>query len=410
MRIIAINMWGQLSTGNIASGILKTFDGDKKFFYKYGKCSEDFAQKICTTIFSKIINRIETKIAKHFLKDGFGNSYATLRLIRQIKKYKPDVVHLHNLHGIFVNVPMLLKFLQKSKIPVVWTLHDCWTFTGHCGYFDYVNCNKWLSGCQNCEHLDLYTPAINKNQVKKYYKLKANAINKLDNVVFVTPSLWLTELAKQSYLKDKQIITINNAIDLTNFKPVDNKTFDNVIDRSKKILLAVACPFSERKGYSDYIKFGQLIDKDIYQLVMVGVYPEQVQELKQYDIVGIPRTYNQVELAELYSLAYCFINMTYEEAFGLVNIEAMACGCPIISYATGGCVEIINERNGILVPKGNYKEILYNLDKIQDLKQNKQAIIDETIAKYSNEIMIQKYIDIYIKIIENSKNNFVKMK
>ena len=130
---------------------------------------------------------------------------------------------------------------------------------------------------------------------------------------------------------------------------------------------------------------------------MVGVYPEQVQELKQYDIVGIPRTYNQVELAELYSLAYCFINMTYEEAFGLVNIEAMACGCPIISYATGGCVEIINERNGILVPKGNYKEILYNLDKIQDLKQNKQAIIDETIAKYSNEIMIQKYIDIYIK-------------
>lgn len=401
MRVVAINMWGQLSTGNIASSILKTFDGDKKFFYKYGKCSEDFAEKVCTTIFSKVINRIETKIAKHFLTDGFGNSYATLVLIRKIKKFKPDVVHLHNLHGIFVNLPMLLKFLQKSKIPVVWTLHDCWTFTGHCGHFDYNNCNQWLTGCGNCENLDSYTFARNKQQVAKRFKSKEQSIKRLENVVFVTPSVWLANLAKKSFFGDKKIIPINNGIDIDIFKPTDNHTFDNVVDRSKKILLGVACPFGEKKGYNDFIEISKLIDKNEYQIVMVGVCPEQAQQLKQYDIVGIPRTYNQVELAELYSLAYCFINMTYEEVFGLVNIEAMACGCPVISYATGGCVEIVNEKNGILVSKGDYKKVFEELANIGNLKSNKECIIEETVSNYSKDIMMKKYIDVYYEVAKS---------
>ena len=393
MRIIAINMWGQLSTGNIASGILKTFDGDKKFFYKYGKCSEDFAQKICTTIFSKIINRIETKIAKHFLKDGFGNSYATLRLIRQIKKYKPDVVHLHNLHGIFVNVPMLLKFLQKSKIPVVWTLHDCWAFTGHCAYFDMAKCDKWKTGCGKCPNLKKYPNSWFFDRSSSLYKTKKAVFSGVKDMTIVCPSQWLAELVKQSYLSDYPIKVINNGINLEDFKIIDNHTFDNVVDRSKKIILGVASPFGERKGYSNYISLSKIIDKEKYQIVMCGVNEEQVKELESYDIVGITRTDSKQKLAELYSLAYCFVNMTFEDNFPTVNIEALACGLPIITYNTGGSVEVITEDNGIVVEQGDIEAVkmaIYNMS-----EYDRQKIADNAIKKYSSEIMANAYINLY---------------
>lgn len=400
MRVLALNMWGQLSTGNIATNILKQIDCEKKLLYRYGNCQEDFAQKVGCTFIDKCFNYISDKFAYKFRLDGFLHYHLTHKIINEIKKFMPDIIHLHNLHGIFLNLPMLLKYLKKKNIAVVWTLHDCWTFTGHCGYFDFVQCSQWKDGCEHCKNLLLYTVARSENQVKKYFDLKKKYINDLHKIVFVTPSIWLADLAKQSHLKNKGIVIINNGVDLTNFKPVDNHTFDKKIDRTKKILLGVASPFSERKGYADYIKLNEIIDKKVYQIVMVGVNQEQIDELNKCDIIGIERTFNQIELAELYSLAYCFINMTYEDNFPTVNLEALSCGCPIISYSTGGCVEIINESNGILVEKGDYSSVVKELPNMEKFRKNKETIMQDCRDKYSIELMAKSYYEIYKTILQ----------
>ena len=233
----------------------------------------------------------------------------------------------------------------------------------------------------------------NIDATRKLYKIKKKSFTGVKNMTIVTPSNWLTNLAKQSFLKEYNIVTINNGINLDNFYPQDNHTFDDIVDRSKKILLGVAMPLSEKKGYNDFLKLRQLLDES-YQIVLVGLSDQQIQSLPN-GIVGIKRTDNQKQLAELYSIAYAFLNLTYEDNFPTVNIEALSCGAPVICYKTGGATEMLSEDNAIVVERGNYAKIVEMLKNIAPLRNNNAEWIDEVKKHYSSKRMALDYCNIY---------------
>mgnify|MGYP001135551628 CR=1 FL=1 len=396
MLVVHINLTDKGSTGTIAYDILKGLEntGNRGLVFVGGYNSKT---KGAITFQSKFRLRFNQVIAKFFdLEDKIAKK-ETKRLVKQLKKLNPDIVHLHNIHGYFINYKILFDYVKSANKKVVWTLHDCWAFTGHCAYFDMVKCDKWKTGCGKCPNLKKYPNSWFFDRSSSLYKTKKAMFSGVKDMTIVCPSQWLAKLAEQSYLSDYPIKVINNGINLDDFKIIDNHTFDNVVDRSKKIILGVASPFGERKGYSDYISLSKIIDKEKYQIVMCGVNEEQVKELESYDIVGITRTDSKQELAELYSLSYCFVNMTFEDNFPTVNIEALACGLPIITYNTGGSIEVITDNNGIVVEQGDIEAVkmaIYNMP-----KYDRQKIANNAIKKYSSEIMANAYIDLYKMVI-----------
>lgn len=394
MRIVQINICDNGSTGKIMMDILSTIDDSvQKRAYvskKYGN------SPIVYQMHSNFDYKVHKFLSMYLGLDEWGSYFSTKKLIKELKKFKPDILHLHNIHSNSINFVLLFKYIKKYNIKTIWTLHDCWAFTGGCFYFDYNNCNKWKTQCNHCQYLKSAGMATNIDCTKKLYKLKKKAFTGVKDMTLVTPSKWLANLVGQSFLSEYPIKVINNGINLDNFYYQDNHTFDNIIDRNKRILLGVATPFNERKGYSDFIKLSQLIDNDKYQIVMVGLSESQIQSLPS-NIVGIKRTDNQSQLAELYSIAYAFINLTYEDNFPTVNIEALACGTPVICYKTGGATEMLNSSNAIVIKKGNVDEIPKVLSDIERLKNNKESFQKETKQLFSRERMTADYLNLYFE-------------
>ncbi len=322
---------------------------------------------------------------------GLASTHATKNFIKYIRSFNPDVIHLHNIHGYYLNYKVLFEYLNSTSIKLIWTLHDAWTITGHCAYFGM--CEKWKTMCRNCSHIRSYPASLFFDKSKMQFIQKKELFTKNSNMQLVSPSNWLAGIIRQSYLKEQPVTVINNGINLENFKPTDNHTFDNVVDRSKKILLGVASPFSKRKGFSDFLKLAQIIDKERYQIVLVGVSDEQIQKLPD-GVIGIKRTDNQSQLAELYSMAYAFLNFTYEDNFPTVNIEALACGTPVICYKTGGATEMLDEKNSIILERGEYYNVPYLIEKVAMLKLNTEQDIVNIEKKYSAKAMSNKYIEL----------------
>lgn len=287
---------------------------------------------------------------------GYGSYFKTKKIVKILRREQPDVIHLHNIHGYYLNFPILFKYLKNEYAgEIKWTLHDCWTFTGHCPYFTYVNCNKWKKKCYKCPNKKKYPISLLCDRSYKNYIEKKKYFTDINNLTIITPSDWLKVLVKESYLKEYDVVTINNEIDSNIFK---NTKDDEVlakydISKNKKMILGVASIWEERKGLKDFIELSKLID-DKYQIVLVGVSKKQVRQLKKYNIKGILRTENQYELAVLYSSCEFFINPTYEDNYPTVNLEAKACGAKIITYNTGGCSEQIDLKSDYLIEKNVY--------------------------------------------------------
>jgi glycosyltransferase involved in cell wall biosynthesis len=278
-----------------------------------------------------------------------------------LRDENPDIIHLHNIHGYYLNYKVLFKYLKNEYSgKIYWTFHDCWPFTGHCPYFTAVNCNKWKTQCYKCPNKKKYPTSLVFDNSKNNYLEKKELFTGLNNLTIITPSDWLNNLVKQSFLKDYEVITINNTIDTNIFKPTKD---ENILNRynipdNKKILLGVASVWEQRKGLEDFIKLSKKISND-YIIVLVGLTKKQIKKLKQYfNISGIERTENQIDLAKLYTVADYFLNLTYEDNYPTVNLEAMACGTKVISYDTGGCREQIKENNGIIVSVGDLDKVL----------------------------------------------------
>ncbi|WP_154855438.1 glycosyltransferase [Cyclobacterium xiamenense] len=308
-------------------------------------------------------------------RHGFGSSYATKQLLLQVERIKPDLVGLHNLHGYYLNIEILFNYLKKLDIPVVWTLHDTWSFTGHCTFFDSVGCEKWKTTCSKCPKTRRYPSSYFMDQSRRNFEDKRRVFNHVNKLHFVTPSYWLSEKVRQSFLSTYPLNVIPNGVDLNVFQGISNSQIANHksrygISKSKRIILGVANIWDKRKGLGDFIKLRKFLG-EAFHFVLIGLNPSQIQSLPS-GILGIRRTDSVEELKRWYSSSDVFINPTYQDNFPTTNIEALACGTPVITYDTGGSPEAINPLTGIVVKKGDFEGLLSAIEKL--LSKNKDQV------------------------------------
>lgn len=319
-------------------------------------------------------------------KTGFASKRATKKLIKKLEFIKPDIVHLHNIHGYYINIELLFEYFKKNDIKVVWTLHDCWSFTGHCAYFDSVGCNKWKTQCEKCPLIKEYPKSIIDNSKWNYLK-KMQLFNCI-NLHIVTPSKWLANLVKESYLKDYPVFVINNGINTNIFKYTNSNFKEKYNLIGKKIILGVASTWDKRKGLDDFIKLSKVISDD-YKIVLVGLTKKQMSDLPK-NILGLERTKNVDELVEIYSASDILFNPTREDNYPTVNLEALSCGIPVVTYDTGGSPEVITNNNGLVTTFD------YFVKKYSDIINKKYDFLNE--CDFSLEKMTKQYEELYKNI------------
>jgi len=401
MKLLQINtVVNYGSTGRIAEqiGNLAIEKGFKSYI-AYGRKNRESNSSLIK-IGTKLDNY--THVAKTRLTDkhGLGSQSATKKFLSIIKEIKPDIIHLHNIHGYYLNYQLLFEYLNEMQIPIVWTLHDCWSFTGHCAYFDYVNCNKWISGCFSCPQLASYPKSYVDNS-KANFNLKSKLFAANKNLTLVPVSYWLENLLTKSVLKNLPKKVIHNGVDLEKFKTyTDTTKIDEKFNiASKHLILGVASVWEKRKGLQDFIKLNELL-KENFKIMLVGLNEKQIKTLPS-NIIGVKRTESQEELAQIYSRADIFFNPTYEDNFPTTNLEAMACGTPVITYDTGGSPESITEETGFIVTKGNLNaalekiELLVNKNHFDITKKCSNNIS----ANYEMNQQFEKYFELYEKIL-----------
>lgn len=311
---------------------------------------------------------------------GFGSKNTTEKFIQWIRKYDPDVIHLHNLHGYYINVESLFSYLKNCGKKIIWTLHDCWSFTGHCTYFDYVNCNKWKTACEKCIQRKKYPSSLIMDQSKRNFRVKEELFTHIPNMTIVTPSFWLKDLLSQSFLKQYPVKVIHNGINTDVFQPTASQIRKQLGCDDKIIVLGVAAIWDRRKGLDYFIQLASMLDKT-YQIVLIGLSKDQLNNLPEC-IIGKERTNSVQELAELYSAADIFVNPTLEDNYPTTNIEAIACGTPVVSFETGGCGESANWY-GCTVPKGDTEALCNAIKKYKEYtKQDVQLDSNYSVSQY----------------------------
>jgi len=332
---------------------------------------------------------------------GCFSIFSTVRFLRKVNQIVPDLIHLHNLHNGYINLGMLFRYIKRKNIPVVWTLHDCWAFTGQCAHFTMVRCDKWKNGCFQCKQYKEY-PATKVDNTKKMYRLKRKWFTGVSNLTVITPSKWLADLVKQSFLREYPVQVIYNGIDLDVFQPTSGNFREKYGIESKKIVLGVADGWSKRKGLDDFIKLAERLDES-YAVVLVGLSVEQQKELPS-NIIGLRRTKGVQELAEIYGAADVLFNPSIEETFGLVTAEAMACGTPVVVYNATASPELVEETECFCVEVNAIKEAADAIVHVcvRGKKTYSENCINKVKEHYNRTNQIEKYIECYIASIKKS--------
>ena len=394
------NIGNSGSTGRIAEGICK-FAVEKGIscHTAYGRWANPSITHL-HQIGNKFSIYWHVAMTRLFDRHGLESKKATQQLITQIEETKPDLIHLHNIHGYYLNYPMLFQYLTKLDVPIVWTLHDCWTYTGHCVHYTSVNCNKWKTGCSQCPNLKDYPQSWIWDRSEANYKQKKESFTSLKNLTIVTVSQWLADQVKESFLASYPIIHIYNGIDTEKFTPLPVKSADYGWEH-RFIILGVATVWNERKGLSDFIRLSQLLEKDEL-IVLVGLSEQQIKQLPP-NIVGLKKTENIDELVRLYGVADVFINFSPEETFGLTTIDSMACGTPVIVVNSTASPEIVNENVGYVIEP---HDIHAAKRKIQEIRRKTKNSYRETcrnyVTQHFNELeRYKEYIHLYEKLWKN---------
>lgn len=396
MKVFEINAVPYGSTGRIMFQIAETVDAVGGVAYTSASFTKSRGEHFSDTHYriGGALGKTEHIIlAKLTGRHGCYSHFATHKLIQKIKSVKPDVIHLHNLHGWYLNWKILFDYLKQANIPVVWTLHDCWAFTGHCPHFSAIGCDKWKNGCHDCALYKFY-PGCFFDDSSFQYNYKKQCFTGVPNLTIVTPSQWLADLVKQSDLKDYNTVVINNGIDLTKFQPrVSDFRAKHGLE-NKIVLLGVAFDWTPKKGLSDFKRLAEDLPEE-YAIVLVGV-SDSVSRTLPERIISIVCTQNQEELAEIYSAADIFVNPTHEEVLGLVNLEALACGTPVITYKSGGSPETIDASCGIVVPSRDYEQLLRAIIEFDFQKVKKEACFQRA-RLFDKEIKYKEYVELYSK-------------
>jgi len=388
------------SIGRIAEqiGQLAIVNGWESYI-AYGNGIEQSSSKLIKigNVFEYNLHALQTRL---FDLHGFGSRLATKKLIKKIKEINPDIIHLHNLHGYYINIEILFNFLKNYKGQVVWTLYDCWSFTGHCTYFDMVECNRWKTACYNCPQKTAYPASYIFDNSSINYQRKKKIFNQLKNLTIVVHSNWLHNTIKKSFLRNFPAVIINNGINTVNFKPKEIVKLQiklKVVD--KFVILGIAAQWVKRKGFDDFIELSKFLKEDEI-IVLDGVSDKQRINLPSNIIVS-ERARSVEELAELYSLADVFVNPSHEDNFPTTNLESLACGTPIIVYNTGGSPEAVDTNTGIVVETGNISGIVEAISIIKANGKSKyyNNCIERATAKYNYLDRYKDYITLFEKII-----------
>jgi len=308
-----------------------------------------------------------------------------------IKEIRPDVVQLHNIHDHWLNYKILFNFIAEQKIPVVWTQHDCWSFTGGCTYFDLLECQEWKNGCIVCpDKRSLFMHS------ERNFKIKEETLSKQNHLTFVTVSDWLGELMRHSVQCNRNIITIHNGVDTNVFKPIEEhkKSDRDGIFR----IIGVAAVWNERKGLNDFIRLRSLLSKEQYEIVLIGLTKKQIQSLPD-GIKGITRTNSMEDLARQYAKSDVYVNTTYSDNFPTTNIEALACGTPVITYNTGGSPEAVDEETGIIVKKGDIVKVAQQITLMKERPLSTEKCRMRAVELFDKEKCFEKYIDLYESLL-----------
>lgn len=323
-------------------------------FGRYPRPSSSVLIRIGNSL-SIILHGLITRV---FDKHCLGSKYATIKLVKQIKRIKPDIIHLHHIHGYYINMKVLFDFLSQYNMPVVWTFHDCWSMTGHCTHFTAIGCERWKTQCFECPQTKEYPASLVFDNSKSNFTLKKSLFNSVRQMTVVSVSNWLNNVVGESFMKNVSRKVIYNGIDINKFHPqCDSElTRTNFRIGSKFMILGVASPWSEKKGLGDFIKLSHLIDNDT-AIVLVGLNKEEISRLPK-NIIGIEKTESQEALKNLYASANLFINFSFEETFGLTTAEALACGTPSLVYNTTACPEIVDDKTGFVIDFKDFNRII----------------------------------------------------
>ena len=353
----------------------------------------------CSSYINPVLLRLSQIENRVLGNQGFGHLTKTAAMILDIKRFAPDIIHLHNLHAFYMNCELLFDFLIDYGKPVVWTFHDCWPFTGHCAYFDTIGCNKWKTGCNKCaDHLKLY-PNSFIDRSSYFFEKKKTVFNSLTNLTIVTPSQWLADLVKESFLSNHKIEVINNGIDLSKFRPLNRAELKIKYGfEGKKVLLGVSSMgFSGRKGLDDFIELSKLLSSD-YQIILIGANSVDSKRIPP-EIVALGRTESILQLNEYYSMADFFLNPTKEDNFPTTNLESLACGTSVITYPTGGSPEAIDETCGMVTNSCKPEELYEAILNYQTGENQAELCRNRAENLYSKELFAEKYLKIYEKLV-----------
>lgn len=404
-RILSINLGLNGSTGKIMKSLYETAK-QNGFEFVYAAPASN-CQDAKDSDYIQIGTRLESKLGNYISKatglDGFFPIFATIRFLNLIKKNDVDIIHLHNLHHSYICLPLLFRYIKRNNISVVWTLHDCWSFTGHCPHFMYEKCDKWKTGCYSCPRFRDYPKSIFDNS-KFMWKLKKRIFNGVNDLVLVTPSQWLGELTRHSYLQNYPVKVINNGIDLDVFKPLPSDFRSNYGLEEKKVVLGVAFDWGVKKGLDVFIELSKRLPSD-YQIVLVGT-DENIDKLLPNNIISIHRTHNQSELAKIYSMADVFVNPTREDTFPTVNIEALACSTPVLTFNTGGSPECIDSTCGSVVECDDIVTFEQEIIRICEQRPYSKQACFKKAAQFDKNCSYKEYVDLYERInTERNKTN-----
>lgn len=397
-KLVQINTVCSGSTGTIMGHIQQAaIEEGYETLSLYGR-RKGYKNFPCAKYGNGISFWIHVALTTLFDAQGYGSFFETKRLVNRLRKEQADIIHMHNLHGYYLHLPTLFKYLKNEfKGMLVWTFHDCWPFTGHCPYFVTVGCDKWEQKCYDCPNQRNYPISLFRDGSCYNYRWKKEMFTGMDNLVITCPSMWMKEKVDKSFFKDTKCVVVPNGIDFSIFYPhfEENVMEKYGIPKDKKLILGVANIWEPRKGLDDFRSLADILPEE-YCIVLVGLTKRQIKTISAQNIIGIQRTGNQEELAQLYSKATVFMNPSREESFSLVTIEAMACGTPVIVLDSSAPKELVAEDNGIILSEPVAEDYYEAIRSLERVCLEPEGIIN-TVKKYDINNMSAQMLQLYCR-------------
>ena len=394
MKLVQINVSDYGSTGNIMISIQNAASALGHTALSF--CGRSIKRyKNCT----KITNSLDLyghALLARFGKNGHGSKIATKKLIKMLDDIDPDVLLLHNIHGYYLNLGLFFDYLLSTRAKIFWTLHDCWTFTGGCAYFSKSNCEKYKTGCKDCSVCRTNYPKSFIDTTESEFKYKSELFSKCRNITFISPSKWLADIAKDSYIGRYPIHVINNGVDTSKFVPCDSSTVHQIkikynIPDNKPIILGVSSVWDSRKNPETFFKLAEKMPH--YTFVMVGTC--SMPSESSSNLINIPRTESIHDMSAIYSSAAVFLNLSVEDNFPLVSLEALSCAAPVISSCLCGSPEAVSPDTGIIVNPSDDTEIADAIKKIisdKNISETRRKCRNRAVTLYDCSVMTDNYL------------------